>query len=56
MGFGGASGESAVVVAYADRDRSGPTIREDLVKIVESYRFVPVANRSTTTPPPTTRR
>ncbi|SEF35426.1 hypothetical protein SAMN05421837_10859 [Amycolatopsis pretoriensis] len=55
MGFGG-SGGSGVVVAYADSDRSGPSIREDLVKIVESYRFVPAADRGTTIPPPTTYR
>jgi hypothetical protein len=53
FGTGGASG---VVVAYADSDRAGPTIREDLVGILKSYRFVPAADRSTTTPPPTTRR
>jgi hypothetical protein len=57
MGFGnGSGGASGVVVAYADADRSGPTIREDLVRILRSYRFVPAADRSTTTPPPTTRR
>ncbi|MGK3209059.1 hypothetical protein [Amycolatopsis sp. MEPSY49] len=56
MGFGTGSGASGVMVAYADSDRSGPTIREDLVKIVESYRFVPAAGRGTTTPPPTTYR
>ncbi|MEV4143985.1 hypothetical protein AB0J40_09975 [Amycolatopsis sp. NPDC049691] len=56
MGFGTGSGASGVVVAYADGDRSGPSIREDLVKIVESYRFVAAADRGTTTPPPTTYR
>ncbi|WIY02349.1 hypothetical protein QRX60_00290 [Amycolatopsis mongoliensis] len=55
MGFG-SGGASGVVVAYADSDRSGPTIREDLVGILKSYRFVPAAERTTTTPPPTTRR
>ena len=56
MGFGTGPGASGVVVAYADSDRSGPSIREDLVKIVQSYRFVPAADRGTTTPPPTTYR
>ncbi|MEU8634146.1 hypothetical protein AB0C38_18370 [Amycolatopsis sp. NPDC048633] len=57
MGFGnGSGGASGVVVAYADADRSGPTIREDLVRILQSYRFVPATSRSTTTPPPTTYR
>ncbi|WP_410613996.1 hypothetical protein [Amycolatopsis sp. lyj-109] len=56
LAFGGNSGTSGVVVAYADSDRSGPSIREDLVRIVRSYRFVPAADRGTTTPPPTTYR
>jgi hypothetical protein len=56
MAFGGNSGTSGVVAAYADSDRSGPSIREDLVRIVRSYRFVPAADRGTTTPPPTTYR
>jgi hypothetical protein len=56
MAFGGTSGSSGVVVAYADSDRAGPSVRDDLVRIVQSYRFVPAANRSTTTPPPTTYR
>ncbi|MDQ7804224.1 hypothetical protein Q5425_10805 [Amycolatopsis sp. A133] len=56
LAFGGASGTSGVVVAYADSDRSGPSVRDDLVRIVRSYRFVPVADRGTTTPPPTTYR
>ncbi len=55
MAFGN-GGASAVVVAYADSDRSGPTIREDLVGILKSYRFLPAADRSTVTPPPTTYR
>jgi hypothetical protein len=57
LGFGnGTGGASGVVVAYADADRSGPAIRDDLARILQSYRFVPAADRSTTTPPPTTRR
>lgn len=56
MAFGDGSSTSGVVVAYADSDRSGPSVREDLEKIVRSYRFVPAADRSTTTPPPTTYR
>lgn len=55
MAFGNRSA-SGVVVAYADSDRSGPTIREDLLRILRSYRFVPAAGRSTITPPPTTYR
>ncbi|MEV6624888.1 hypothetical protein AB0M83_22135 [Amycolatopsis sp. NPDC051106] len=55
MAFGNGSA-SGVVVAYADADRSGPTIRDDLLGILKSYRFVPAADRSTTTPPPTTYR
>jgi hypothetical protein len=55
MAFGNGSA-SGVVVAYADSDRAGPTIREDLLGILKSYRFVPAADRSTTTPPPTTYR
>jgi hypothetical protein len=56
MGFGAASGTSGVVVAYADIDRGGPSVREDLLRILRSYRFVAAADRSTTTPPPTTYR
>jgi hypothetical protein len=56
MAFGGDPGTSGVVVAYADSDRSGPSVRDDLVRIVRSYRFVPAKDRSTTTPPPTTYR
>ncbi|MEV4053759.1 hypothetical protein AB0J55_21420 [Amycolatopsis sp. NPDC049688] len=41
LAFGGNSGTSGVVVAYADSDRSG---REELERIVRSYRFVPAAN------------
>jgi hypothetical protein len=55
MAFGNGSA-SGVVVAYADSDRSGPTIRDDLLGILKSYRFVPAAERSTITPPPTTHR
>ncbi|MBE1497511.1 hypothetical protein H4696_004611 [Amycolatopsis lexingtonensis] len=56
MAFGGNAGTAGVVVAYADSDRGGPSVRDDLVGIVRSYRFVPAADRSTTTPPPTTYR
>ncbi|WP_206786614.1 hypothetical protein [Amycolatopsis sp. MtRt-6] len=56
LAFGNGSGASGVVVAYADSDRGGPSVRDDLVRIVRSYRFVPEAQRSTTTPPPTTYR
>ncbi|MGW4062179.1 hypothetical protein ACWEGE_28125 [Amycolatopsis sp. NPDC004747] len=56
MGFGDGSGASGVVVAYADTDRAGPSVREDLERIVRSFRFVPAKDRGTTTPPPTTFR
>lgn len=56
LAFGGNAGTSGVVVAYADSDRSGPSARQDLERIVRSYRFIPAAGRSTTTPPPTTYR
>ncbi|MEA5366403.1 hypothetical protein VA596_43210 [Amycolatopsis sp., V23-08] len=55
LAFGNDSA-SGVVVAYADSDRAGPTIRDDLLGILKSYRFVPETGRSTTTPPPTTYR
>ncbi|WP_103348049.1 hypothetical protein [Amycolatopsis sp. CA-128772] len=45
LAFGGNAGTSGVVVAYADSDRSGPSVRQDLERIVRSYRFVPAANR-----------
>jgi hypothetical protein len=56
MAYAGDSGSSGVVVAYADSDRAGPSVREELVRILRSYRFVPAGDRSTTTPPPTTYR
>jgi hypothetical protein len=56
MAFAGDPGVSGVVVAYADSDRAGPSAREHLVRILRSYRFVPAADRSMTTPPPTTYR
>jgi hypothetical protein len=56
MAYAGDSGASGVVVAYADSDRAGPSVREELVRILRSYRFVPAGDRSTTTPPPTTYR
>jgi hypothetical protein len=56
LAFGGESGTSGVVVAYADSDRAGPSVRQDLERIVRSYRFVPPADRGMTTPPPTTAR
>ncbi|MEU4246791.1 hypothetical protein AB0F15_05205 [Amycolatopsis sp. NPDC026612] len=56
LAFADGSGGSGVVVAYADSDRGGPSVREDLERIVRSYRFVPAADRSTTTPPTTTYR
>ncbi|SFW90880.1 hypothetical protein [Amycolatopsis australiensis] len=47
MGFGSGAGASGVVVAYADSDRAGGSVRDDLLRIVRSYRFVP----NPTTPP-----
>jgi hypothetical protein len=56
LAFGTDAGRSGVVVAYADSDRGGASVRDELLGIVRSYRFVPAADRSTTTPPPTTYR
>ncbi|WP_037367093.1 hypothetical protein [Amycolatopsis orientalis] len=51
-----AAGEkSAVLVAYSEQGRPGSASRDDLVRILRSYRAVPAVDRSTTTPPPTTR-
>nr|WP_202506895.1 hypothetical protein [Amycolatopsis rubida] len=47
--------KSAVLVAYSEQGRPGSASRDDLVRILHSYRGVPAAERSTTTPPPTTR-
>ncbi|MFI5609173.1 hypothetical protein [Amycolatopsis sp. NPDC051903] len=43
--------QSVVLVAYTD-DTTSPA---DVVRLLQSYRGVPAADRSTTTPPPTTR-
>ncbi|ATY10492.1 hypothetical protein CU254_08460 [Amycolatopsis sp. AA4] len=51
----GAGEKSAVLVAYSEQGRPGSASRDDLVRILHSYRAVPAADRSTTTPPPTTR-
>jgi len=48
--------ESGALVVYADQDVPGAATRDDLLKILHSYRFVPASQRSTTTPPPTTYR
>lgn len=50
-----AGDRSAVLVAYSEQGRPGSASRDDLVRILHSYRGVPAADRSTTTPPPTTR-
>ncbi|MET9002150.1 hypothetical protein [Amycolatopsis sp. NPDC004169] len=50
LAFGEDSGTSGVVVAY------GTSARDELERIVRSYRFVPAADRGVTTPPPTTVR
>ncbi|MGW7539077.1 hypothetical protein [Amycolatopsis sp. NPDC054798] len=47
--------KSAVLVAYSEQGRPGSASRDDLVRILHSYRGVPAADRSTTTPPPATR-
>ncbi|MCR6484511.1 hypothetical protein M8542_16935 [Amycolatopsis sp. OK19-0408] len=52
----GTGGTSGVVVAYSAADRAGGASREELLKVVESYRFVAAGDRTTVTPPPTTRR
>ncbi|WP_326569430.1 hypothetical protein VSH64_48165 [Amycolatopsis rhabdoformis] len=46
-----APAQSVVLVAYTD----DTTSRADLLRLLQSYRGVPAADRSTTTPPPTTR-
>ncbi|GAB3364616.1 hypothetical protein [Amycolatopsis echigonensis] len=51
----GAGDKSAVLVAYSEQGRPGSASQDDLVRILHSYRGVPAADRSTTTPPPTTR-
>ena len=57
MAFGSNDpGKSGVVMAYADQDVPGAATREQLLRILHSYRFVPAADRSMTTPPPTTYR
>ncbi|WP_432851332.1 hypothetical protein ACQPXB_11300 [Amycolatopsis sp. CA-161197] len=43
--------QSVVLLAYTD----DTTSRADVVRLLQSYRGVPAADRSTTTPPPTTR-
>ncbi len=48
--------KSAIVMAYADQDVPGAASRDELLKVVRSYRFVPAADRSMTTPPPKTYR
>ncbi|QRP44283.1 hypothetical protein [Amycolatopsis sp. FDAARGOS 1241] len=45
------SSQSVVLVAYTD-DTTG---KADVLRLLRSYRGVPAADRSTTTPPPTTR-
>ena len=58
MAFGSTSDatKSGVVMAYADQDVAGAATRDELLQIVRSYRFVPAADRSMTTPPPKTYR
>lgn len=44
---------SAVLVAYADQDAPGATSRDDLARVLRSYRGVLASDRSTTTAPAT---
>ncbi|WP_020657565.1 hypothetical protein [Amycolatopsis benzoatilytica] len=46
---------STVLVVYSEQGRPTSASRDDLVRILKSYRGVPAADRSTSTPPPTTR-
>ncbi|WP_328607532.1 hypothetical protein OG943_48030 [Amycolatopsis sp. NBC_00345] len=41
---------SAVLVAYADQDAPGAASRDDLTRLLRSYRGVPASDRSTSTP------
>ncbi|MFD9958586.1 hypothetical protein [Amycolatopsis sp. NPDC058986] len=47
--------QSAVLVAYSDQDVPGAADREQLLRVLRSYRGVPESDRTTTTPPPSTR-
>ncbi|GAA4531226.1 hypothetical protein [Amycolatopsis samaneae] len=47
--------QSAVLVAYADQDVPGAPDREQLLRVLRSYRGVPETDRATVTPPPSTR-
>ncbi|MEC3980776.1 hypothetical protein [Amycolatopsis sp. H20-H5] len=50
-----ANPKSAVLVVYSDQGNPGATSREQVLQILHSYRAVPAAQRTTVTPPPTTR-
>ncbi|MEU3621810.1 hypothetical protein BS329_02150 [Amycolatopsis coloradensis] len=52
-----ASGDkSLTMLAYSDQDRPGTADREQILKILKTYRGVPAADRKTITPPPSTSR
>ncbi|WP_199430260.1 hypothetical protein [Qaidamihabitans albus] len=50
VGSGTASGGSAVLVAYADQGVPGAPAREELERLLRSFRSVPEADRATVTP------
>ncbi len=47
---------SAALLVYSDQDQQGSADREQILKILETYRGVPAADRKTITPPPSTLR
>ena len=50
-------GESAAaLLVYSDQDEQGSADREQILKILKTYRGVPEADRKTITPPPSTLR
>lgn len=52
-----ASGDkSLTMLVYSDQDRPGIADREQILKILKTYRGVPEADRKTITPPPSTLR
>ncbi|MFD5095684.1 hypothetical protein ACFWMR_34135 [Amycolatopsis thailandensis] len=47
---------SAALLVYSDQDEQGSADREQILKILKTYRGVPEADRKTITPPPSTLR
>ncbi|MBB5851694.1 hypothetical protein ACFQ05_00305 [Amycolatopsis umgeniensis] len=47
---------SAALLVYSDQDQQGSADREQILKILKTYRGVPEADRKTITPPPSTLR